>query len=213
MGETIFVLALLLSMIALGISVIISLSEANVKALLSAGVSFVLLVVLSLSPLYLEYSKYDRKLLSFDERGELIEHTVAVFESVDYFCLPTSKFRQDPGREYSLYLTGTVTPITVNPKARTVTYKVVSEVVDPNKFFSYGDFRKKTVKETVDEINWRVNYWIQEFNNAKSKEVAEFYNPYDMDQVLEFRMLVQGYMNEKLSQTGIQVFLVEFSVK
>ncbi len=102
--------------------------------------------------------------------------------------------------------TGTVTPITENPKVRRLTYAVTSRVVDIKQYYSTIGVTEK-VQETVQ-------FHLYEFNNARSKELAEFYNPLDPAQRDRLQEIIKGFMDPRLAPYGIEIKALDgFSIE
>ncbi|MBI5654357.1 hypothetical protein HZC53_01745 [Candidatus Uhrbacteria bacterium] len=115
-------------------------------------------------------------------------------------------------------LEGAVQPITDNPKVRHLKYKLEVEVVDPVAFARAVQLQpgascpgEGPMKCQLDDA---VLYEIYEFNNANSKELARFYNPYDKKQADELEKLMNVELTPPLAAKGINFKrLVSWSVE
>ncbi len=107
-----------------------------------------------------------------------------------------------------------VTPITDNPKARRITYGVSIEMTNPGKFFLYesGRWGKRDKYEIAKEVGDAVDFWLYEFNDKHSKELAKFYNPLDRAQVKEFEELLLPWLNDKINREGLRAKSLSFTV-
>ncbi len=113
-------------------------------------------------------------------------------------------------------------PITTNPKVRDLRYVVHIQVKEnPQARLS---FLKTCVafgstKGTLDGSGNHVappgltaylTYHLYEFNEAKSKELAELYNPLDANQQSRFAAMVVNFLSETLSRAGCEVVSAGF---
>lgn len=114
---------------------------------------------------------------------------------------------------------GEVRPITENPKVRHLKYRIEVEIVDPVLFVRSVGLQPGASCPDGDrprdcQLRDTVMYEIYEFNNANSKELAKFYNPYDQHQTDELRKLMLGELNDTLIPKGINFRrLVSWSVE
>ncbi len=183
-----------------------------------AALSFFLGVIyLCVHPLFVEYA--DKSLpagvvVSFDRNGkvESVSRTAVWCWSR---CANMVRYSK---------ATGSVSPITENPKLRKLTYELKVSVFDFDRFFgtigikagSSGETHEGTDEKNVNEfrINGAVTYQIYEFNNAYLQELAKFYNPQDAAQREKLDALVKSYFNPRLEAKGIKIEkVVSFTVE
>lgn len=84
-----------------------------------------------------------------------------------------------------------LSPITANPKVRRLSYTV--PILQTDKGFSPESaiwFARSYDRDCKE----RVLYWLCEFNERHSKELALFYNPYDPQQQKRFDKLIRQYL-------------------
>jgi len=118
----------------------------------------------------------------------------------------------------STTLEGAVQPITDNPKVRHLRYKVEVRIVDSVLFarslrLEPGD-TCPGVGPMRCQLENAVMYEVFEFNNANSRELANFYNPYDPNQTGELQKLLLQKLNPPLLAKGINFKrLVSWSVE
>lgn len=118
-------------------------------------------------------------------------------------------------------LEGTVQPITDNPKVRHLKYKIEVTIVDPVLFVRTVQLGPgATCSQNIGDgpmhcqLDDSVMFEIFEFNNANSKELAKFYNPYDQNQTGELQHLMLQKLNPPLIAKGINFKrLVSWSVE
>ncbi len=113
---------------------------------------------------------------------------------------------------------GEVRPITENPKVRHLKYQIEVEIVDPILFARSVDLRPDTSCPDQGPRNCRLHdvvmFEIYEFNNANSKELARFYNPYDQRQTDALQALMLCKLDEALVPKGINFRrLISWSVE
>ncbi len=113
---------------------------------------------------------------------------------------------------------GAVQPITDNPKVRHLKYKLEVTIVDPTAFARAVQLTpgQKCPGDGPNrcQLNDAVLYEIYEFNNANSKELAKYYNPYDKNQTSELQKLLNIKLTPPLMAKGINfVRLVSWSVE
>jgi hypothetical protein len=109
--------------------------------------------------------------------------------------------------------TRSVTPITENPKARRVTYTVLLEITNPGTFFRHeGRWEKRDKYDIAREVRDTTEFWLYEFNDKHSKELAKFYNPLDRAQVMEFEELLLPWLNDKINREGLRAKSLSFTV-
>lgn len=83
-----------------------------------------------------------------------------------------------------------VSPITDNPKVRTIEYTVNVEICEESIFIS--QFGEMSLAQQREQMNGVVQYALYEFNNSESKELAELYNPLNPHQTKAFNELING---------------------
>lgn len=113
-----------------------------------------------------------------------------------------------------------VSPITPNPKVRTIKYvvNVAAHIVSLEAFRRFLTYTKNEfhLTEAPDDIaryvGEHVKFWLYEFNNAHSKEIGDFYNPMDPSQQKMFLELVSGFLDEKLQHLEIVVQSATFNI-
>lgn len=98
--------------------------------------------------------------------------------------------------------------VTENPKVRNIAYNI-----KVNKFGSVESFlaHRKTATPKGGTKEW-VAFWLYEFNEAKSKDVAKFYNPKDLKQQKEFRDLLENFLRPYLRRAGLTLVKAEFYI-
>ncbi|MFH1207322.1 MAG: hypothetical protein V1668_01820 [Patescibacteria group bacterium] len=114
-----------------------------------------------------------------------------------------------------------VSPITPNPKVRTIVYTVWVDVAihslkTMESFIAYvTDVMGK--EPTALEKDWNlideiVRFKLYEFNNSHSAEIAEFYNPLDPKQQFRFKKLISTFLNDGLEKIGLTVANTAFKL-
>lgn len=100
-----------------------------------------------------------------------------------------------------------VSPITDNPKVRKISYKVqVRALGKPESVIPHLEaLQGKKLSE------W-VKYYLYEFNDKKSKELAQFYNPLDDSQQYRFKRLIRDFLEPHLKNAHISLYDTHFSV-
>lgn len=112
-----------------------------------------------------------------------------------------------------------VHPITENPKVRGLSYTITTQIRDPQKFVAEMHLGRIAVPSDLKDALLRghhrsTEYVLYEFNNAHSKELAQFYNPLDEGQRTRLEALLRAHLDEKLASKGIKLDrLVSFSVE
>jgi len=172
----------------------------------------VTIVTLSLIPLFVESSALFGKddLVKFNrDTGEV----VAVLDEGLMFC--TNNCAHLPEHQFEWMA---VQPITQNPKVRHIEYTMDVTVCNLKDYFnSIGntDFGW-TVLYQGDQtmaIRAAVEYELYEFNNARSIELAEFYNPRDDEQTAQLERLIVSNVHERLREKGLCVTLDSWKVQ
>lgn len=99
--------------------------------------------------------------------------------------------------------------VTPNPKVRELTYSTtVKARGTPERCLAYIRHLQE-IKRGLEE--W-LKYWLYEFNEAKSQEIAGFYNPCDDQQQSSFEKLVEGFLGPHLENTGIEFVSTRFNL-
>lgn len=84
-----------------------------------------------------------------------------------------------------------VQPITDNPKVRKLTYTVHFSI-DPGYYFDeYGTLKSN---DKIWQIAKEIEYWLYEFNNQKSKQLAKFHNPHNPKERKELSEMMMNYL-------------------
>ncbi len=190
--------------------------------------NWVVIALAVFSPAYLEIPNApDNPIYTWDQNGVIQEHpflAFCVWELHDCVNLEPS------------ILTGSVTPITENPKVRKISLTFDILVTNPTGFFRKEHRRKlETATEHLDgysqtshflsslrsgtprfvsgELARTVGYHLYDFFNEHSIELSRFSNPLDENQVRELRELAESYLNARLEDDGITVLLKGFQVE
>lgn len=158
---------------------------------------------LALSPGYYEFPGWPCKVVVVQNDGSLVNKPWGAWESEYPVSIPIN------GNAIAS-VQSEVTPITDNPKIRTLRYELKTELVSPEKFFKAKPERAKAGLENA--LNELAEYWAYEFNNQHSKQVAEFYNPRDPAQQEKFNALVETFINERTEPQGLKVKCAGFSL-
>jgi len=192
------------------------------------GLALVVLIVFA-SPFYYEFPDIGfSKVVTF-ENGKIVYHPFGTFTiGKDYSNLLTKP----------VYVTSGLTFLTQNPKVRKLNYSIWIKVVDPEKFYANIERRKKDSTDDFippfvipDAINLRkisplsstenvhscivkiIAYHVAEFNNAFSGDLAQFYNPLNLNQQKIFKELFEPWLNEKIKGDGLMASVGDFSVE
>ena len=168
-------------------------------------------LALAFSPLYYEYPKF------CEGRAQRV---VAVSEDGSFgeVC-PYGAFEYGGRRVFNvpdeMYAKGSVTPITENPKARHISYSVKVVIPEPQIFFKKTDERWHTNSGhgVENEVVKTTDFWLYEFNNSHSRELAELYNPLDERQVQKLRDMLLPWLNGRIAADGLAATNVSFSVE
>lgn len=178
------------------------------------------------APLYYEFSTIYNTPVTF-ENGRAVVRPLGAFAwefGSGFANLPTSL-------PISVY--GDVRSITPNPKVRELSYQLQVTISDLDRFFAdaknrrlgmshtdkiYGtSFSQFSPGDPPRDINDRIGMTtldlLYRFNDAHSKELAEFYNPLDAEQLRALKALVEPWVNERLAARGLRAELQSFTVK
>lgn len=168
------------------------------------GITSIFLLILSIGLLDFswncEFEHDDTKVITiYNEKKNCYEQPFIAFvwQKPKTVCLTT-------------HILSEVTPITINPKVRKITYLVEFEI-DPTYYFENNQANPDSLLTKAKE---KVNYWLYEFNNAHSQELAQFYNPLEKSQVTQLSELVTSYINcqDKLGENIRVKYVTGFSV-
>ncbi|MFA4954059.1 MAG: hypothetical protein WC641_02000 [Patescibacteria group bacterium] len=99
-----------------------------------------------------------------------------------------------------------VQPITDNPKVRRLHYEAMVQVTDPAVFMqTCGPMlgQADTVSGNLQRLKDTLGYQLFEFNNARSKDLAKFYNPLSLEQTKELESMLRAYLDETLKPKGV----------
>src|SRR3989344_6276213 len=89
-----------------------------------------------------------------------------------------------------------IQPITTNPKVRNLNYSVgVSVGNTPEDFIAWNRLK-------VNLQNW-LEFQLYEFNEAHSRELAEFYNPASREHQLKFQSLLRAFLLPLIKDKGL----------
>lgn len=177
-----------------------------------------LLVCTLLSPFVLEYAK--NTIVVFNDKGE-IEYTSDFIVPCVTDCLDVSFSTGGRGGNF-LTVSSSVQVLTENPKVRELSYDLATFISSPRKFFeSERECLLKNYKYNADHgtrvaecLRARMEFYLYEFNNAHSRELAEFYNPRDPEQVQRLDWLLQRNVAPSLVDHGIEFgTLSAFSIR
>lgn len=120
-----------------------------------------------------------------------------------------------------------VAPITENPKVRKIIYAVevtydedptvVSQLIDLAAKLGLQN-RFKTLKTDSwqdylnPDIDGIIRYYLYEFNDKHSRELSMLYNPLDLKQQDEFRVLVSAYLMPKIGPYQVSITRTSFNL-
>lgn len=170
------------------------------------GVAVITLGILFLSPLFYEYPGPDAVVVSVVKDGSTATvHSFGTFEFDGEKAFNVPKVMRAKS---------SVTPITSNPKARHISYSVWLAMANPEIYFTKSPERwnKRESIEVRGEVTRTAQYWLYEFNDKHSQELAELYNPLDPGQVSKLRQMLLPWLNEKLAADGLRATNVSFDV-
>lgn len=102
--------------------------------------------------------------------------------------------------------------MTLNPNPITIKYDVVLEVLgSPEGAKPFYDYVYRVPGWSRD-TDW-IKSTLYEFQYAKSKEMASFYNPYDQDQQRRFAEFIRPAIAEDLKAANARLVSIRFSVE
>ena len=99
-----------------------------------------------------------------------------------------------------------VQPITDNPKVRRLHYEAMVQVTDPVVFMqTCGPMpgQVDTAAGNLQRLKDTLGYQLFEFNNARSKDLAKFYNPLSTEQTKELESMLRNHLDEALKPKGV----------
>ncbi len=227
MTSTIIYIAL---MVIMGKSMLLlekKLSGKYKKTAVSA-ISITLFLIVLLSPIYYEYPNYGLSEVITLEHGRVVKHTYGTvcfewgkkFSNLPMIEAPTS---------------GTVQPVTENPKVMRVTINLKTLITNPDSFyqnknrmfnlssFGFKNNHKSGISNNIsyydissdvtEEIQKIVAGHLNQFMYQHSKTLAKFFDPTDKSQNEELSKLVIPYLNEKCVSDGITTYFKNFSIE
>lgn len=177
-----------------------------------------ILALFLLSTNFLEYSVIS-SVAKIDAQGNVIPDQDVVLCSTSTDCV---NYDDNYGQPFSIR--SHVSPITDNPKVRTVSYRIFYKVND------FGKLLKKTIhsdcyldeagkenrivstRSTIFCVDNLLDYHLYEFNNNHSKELSGFYNPLSADQKAAFFSLINENLGSKYAPLGVEITGVEWAV-
>jgi hypothetical protein len=184
-------------------------------------------LLIAISPLFFEYpAESGEKLYSIDRFGNAKPAPYGTFcwEFGDAYAYIPKK----------ISLTSSVYPIittTENPKVRFLEYTVEILVNDSifshSGIFSTGQLSHKgkptdlntkyfnsllQPTSNADKIAVFVSGVLFRFNNQKSKDLAEFFNPTDEEQFSKLALIIEEYINKEIGHLGLSAKLKSFNV-
>jgi hypothetical protein len=123
--------------------------------------------------------------------------------------------------KWRAWASGSVSPVTSNPKVRTIAYDVrlVADLASEEDFQKWFHFLTTVHHVTVvdfsdihSSIQRMLKFELYEFQNAHSQEIAEFYNPLDPAQQQKFHDLVFRFLQERLPGLSFQTEKITFNL-
>ena len=166
-----------------------------------------IVLVAMASPLYYEFPHPEDEHALYEIKDDtLIERPWGAFQ------LGGRTLAVVPTSDQMFEVAGVVKPITENPKVRTISYSVISSVVDAKLYLAdpkrhrltskAGSPFSPSVQRDVEDL---VKYCQYELHEAHSSDLADFYNPLDEEQVAYYGNLISGYLNDCLAPTGVEI--------
>lgn len=167
---------------------------------------------------FLEYS-INGPVAKIDAQGNVIPDQDVVLCSTSNDCV---NYCDNNGKPFSI--SSHVSPITENPKVRTVSYRIEYKVNDFGKLLKetirsscYLDDAGKenrivSTRRTIFCVDNLLGYHLYEFNNNYSKEMAGFYNPLSAEQKSAFLSLLKESLEPKYAPLGVEITGVEWAV-
>lgn len=165
-----------------------------------------------ISPIFIEYTVPEglglNSMYTIDKAGKIDEHRWLALEW-KYDRIINMPHKIGP-------VVSSVSPITDNPKVRKVIH--LGEVyIKDTRFFGIASFGADTLdieirgfgekivsQKNADKVFGQFGeYWLEEFNDKHSRELASFYNPESVRQVEDYRELIEPWMNEQLDVYGL----------
>lgn len=112
-----------------------------------------------------------------------------------------------------------VSPVTDNPKVRKILYDVQlrARLSSEESFRQWFEFLTKDRRIPITDLEYMwacikkvLEYELYEFQNARSKEIAELYNPLDQKQQQKFEELVISFLSPTLKGLEVQPLEIAF---
>ena len=164
-----------------------------------------------------EFSTGDKTLAKIVKNGIVLDQNMLSCENgrecLNYY-----------GRIIDRRASSSVSPITDNPKVRSIKYtlvyltndyaKLLAGVIGSDCFNKATDngtwvITWKATEQCIDEL---VQYHLYELDNSQSKQLAGFYNPLSGEQRTAFLSLMKEYLTPRFAPLGLEVTGVEWSV-
>ncbi|MFA6099889.1 MAG: hypothetical protein WC750_03350 [Patescibacteria group bacterium] len=104
-----------------------------------------------------------------------------------------------------------VQPITDNPKVRRLELTVDTKIADAGRFVESMNIKgglkceAEADKGYVNQQRDAVLFQLYEFMNAHSRELGNFYNPYDPQQTRDLEALMHTHMDAPLATKGLRL--------
>lgn len=92
-----------------------------------------------------------------------------------------------------------------NPKVRRISYEILVEIVDAQKYFDHVSTESMPFREHKKNLYAIAQSVLSECNNAISRELAALYNPYDKGQRERLYSLLSGFVNPRLGPVGLKL--------
>lgn len=113
-----------------------------------------------------------------------------------------------------LYTACSIQPITVNPKVRALKINLKVKARGSNESAILFSNRFSNITDEVllkKEVLHYIRYYLFNFTEEKSKEIAKFYNPEDYNQQKEFHAIARAYLEPNFSRVGISIDKIWFT--
>lgn len=98
--------------------------------------------------------------------------------------------------------------VTVNPKVRNIFFDIEVETLGDLEAFKKHYRHVRSMGGTKE---W-LTFWLYEFNEKRSKEIAFFSNPKRPEQQREFSFLFKKFMEDKLKKSGTRITKAKFYI-
>lgn len=193
------------------------------KKTVASAISITLFLIVLLSPIYYEYPNYGWSEVITLEHGRVVKHTYGTpcFEWGGKFSnLPTT----------STPLSGTIQPITNNPKVMRLTININTLITNPDSFYKDQNRMSALSGRSSDYTTNEMSYYdlvigtkpviqrivashLNQFMYEHSKDLTIFFNPLDKSQNDELAKLVIPYLNKRCASDGITTSFKSFSIE